>query len=109
MGHKGFKSLDALRPLAETLPVQRPPEQVRAVKVEPQKADTDPLIQVAFAVRFSTRKQMFQLARSKDLTLKTFILTALRKEYPELDIRDADLADLRVKRPPLRQAARPPT
>ena len=103
MGDKGFKSLDALRPMAETLPVQRPPEQARAVKiVEQQKAepktDDDPLVQIAFAARFSTRKQMFQLARDKDLTLKTFILTALREKYPELDIRDADLADLRVKR-----------
>jgi hypothetical protein len=98
MGNKEFKSLDALRPMAETLPVQRPPEQVRAVKVEPPKTDDDPLVQIAFAARFSTRKQMFQLARDKDLTLKTFILTALREKYPELDIRDADLADLRVKR-----------
>jgi hypothetical protein len=49
--------------------------------------------------RFSTRKRMFQAARDHDMTLKALILGALREKYPALGIEDADLIDLRAKRP----------
>jgi hypothetical protein len=34
--------------------------------------------------RFSTRKRMFQIARSHDITLKAMILGALKDKYPSL-------------------------
>ena len=40
---------------------------------------------------------MFQAAH--DMTLKALILGALREKYPALGIEDADLIDLRAKRP----------
>ena len=60
--------------------------------------DNDPLVQISFAARFSTRKRMFQVARDNDMTLKALILDALREKYPELGIEAADLIDLRAKR-----------
>ena len=62
------------------------------------KADNDPLVQISFIARFSTRKRMFQVARDHDVTLKALILSALREVYPTLGIENADLIDLRVKR-----------
>ena len=40
--------------------------------------DNDPLVQISFVARFSTRKRMFQVARDHDVTLKALILDALR-------------------------------
>ena len=60
--------------------------------------DNDPLVQISFVARFSTRKRMFQVARDHDVTLKALILSALREVYPTLGIEDADLIDLRGKR-----------
>ena len=62
------------------------------------KTDNDPLVQISFVGRFSTRKRMFQVARDHDVTLKALILSALRETYPSLGIEDADLIDLRGKR-----------
>ena len=62
------------------------------------KTDNDPLVQISFVARFSTRKRMFQVARDHDVTLKALILSALRETYPSLGIEDADLIDVRGKR-----------
>jgi hypothetical protein len=108
--NKKFQHVDILKEIAANLPTQRPPEPARAdvrpaVIVERSRLatavsppDNDPLVQISFSARFSTRKRMFQVARDHDVTLKALILGALREKYPALGIEDADLIDLRTKR-----------
>jgi len=103
---KKFQNVDILKEIAATLPTQRPPEparvDVRPVPIvelpRPVPAATDPQVQISFSARFSTRKGMFQVARDLDVTLKAFILDALRDKYPQLGITDDDLADMRTRR-----------
>lgn len=108
--NKKFQQVDILKELAASLPTQRPPAPVRpAVVVERQRLESavsaapanesDPLVQISFAARFTTRKRMFQVARDHDMTLKTLILGALREKYPALGIEDADLIDKRGAKP----------
>jgi hypothetical protein len=76
----------------------RPPAVRRAQRRYNGHAFIEPLVQISFSARFSTRKRMFQVARDHDVTLKALILGALREKYPALGIEDADLIDLRAKR-----------
>ena len=103
--NKKFQNVDILTEIAASLPTQRPPEPIRAdirpvpIVQRPQPAPAaDPLVQISFSARFSTRKRMFQAARDHDMTLKALILGALREKYPALGIEDADLVDLRAKK-----------
>jgi hypothetical protein len=103
--NKKFQNVDILTEIAASLPTQRPPEPMRAdirpvsIVQRPQPAPAaDPLVQISFSARFSTRKRMFQAARDHDMTLKALILGALREKYPALGIEDADLVDLRAKK-----------
>ena len=105
--NKKFERVDILKELAANMPTQRPPEPARAdVRPAPvvelprpqPAAPADPLVQISFSARFSTRKRMFQAARDHDMTLKALILGALREKYPALGIEDADLVDLRAKK-----------
>jgi hypothetical protein len=70
----------------------------QSVPAAPAEAPGEPQVQISFSARFSTRKQMFQLARDRDVTLKALILGALRDKYPALGITDDDLIDLRSTR-----------
>jgi hypothetical protein len=103
--NKKFERVDILKELAANMPTQRPPEPMRAdirpvpILQRPQPAPAaDPLVQISFSARFSTRKRMFQAARDHDMTLKALILGALREKYPALGIEDADLVDLRARK-----------
>jgi hypothetical protein len=101
---KKFQNVDILTEIAASLPTQRAPEPARPAPIverlrplQPAPAP-DPLVQISFSARFSTRKRMFQAARDHDMTLKALILGALREKYPALGIEDADLVDLRAKK-----------
>ena len=86
--------IQALARRRET-PLDQPSVATERPRPQPVPApESDPLVQISFAARFSTRKRMFQVA----LTLKALILSALRETYPSLGIEDADLIDLRGKR-----------
>jgi hypothetical protein len=102
------QNVDILKEIASSMPTQRPPEIVR-VQADPPRpqqprlaklptVSNDPQVQISFSARSSTRKQMFQVALDLDMTLKALVLVALRDKYPQLDIQDADLLDLRAKR-----------
>ena len=83
----------ALRPAAETLPTQNVPSQ------PPAKTDTpavsEPTVQFSFGLRRSQRKQLARLASDADMTMRAFILNALKEKG--LDVTDDDLLDLRRK------------
>ena len=99
---KKFQNVDILSEIAAQLPTQRPPAPARPAPIvelpRPVPAATDPQVQISFSARFSTRKGMFQVARDLDVTLKAFILGAIRDKYPQLGITDDDLADMRTRR-----------
>ena len=80
-------------------PLDQPSVATERPRPQPVPApESDPLVQISFAARFSTRKRMFKVARDQDVTLKALILSALQAKYPTLGIEAADLIDLRAKR-----------
>jgi hypothetical protein len=49
--------------------------------------------QIGFVLRQVTNERLKQLAREKGVSVRTVIMYVLGRTYPELDIRDEDLAD----------------
>jgi hypothetical protein len=78
MAEKNMKSImSALAPVASSLPSQdvsssRPAKPSAPVTDEPQ-------VQFAFSLRKSLRKQLARLADDADMTMRAFILNALKK------------------------------
>ena len=101
-GKKNFRSVaSALAPVAAGLPsqhVERPPTERAgqgSASHTAAAADTatEPLVQFSFALRKSLRKELARLADDADMTMRAFILEALREKG--LSVTDEDLADLR--------------
>jgi hypothetical protein len=92
-----------LSALASTMPTQRP-----AVATEPQtlkvvppaspkpKGQGEEIIQFSLSLRKDLRKQLARLADDVDMTMRAFVLNALKEKG--LAVRDDDLADLRKER-----------
>jgi len=83
-----------LSALAERMPTQRPAA-VEAPKPKPKPPD-EPITQLSLSLRKSLHKQLIKLAVDADVTLRAFVLGALKKEG--LPVRDDDLVDLRRTR-----------
>jgi hypothetical protein len=95
MSKKDLASVTAdLSSLAQTMPTQRPttsePPALRIV------APTEPVIQFSLSLRKSLRKQLARLADDADMTMRAFVLDALKAKG--LDVQADDLADLRKPR-----------
>jgi hypothetical protein len=92
MNRKNLAQVQAdLSALAEGLPSQhvgsaRPAKQPRATPKEE-------VIQFSLALRRSLRKELARLAGDADMTMRAFVLLALRDKG--LSVTDEDLADLR--------------
>ena len=56
-------------------------------------APAEPIVQFAFGLRKSLRKELARLAADADMTMRAFILDALKKK--KLPVTEEDLADLR--------------
>lgn len=80
-----------LASLAETVPTQRSPEARSRPKAEPGEEIT----QFSMSLRKSLRKEIAARAADADMTMRSFILLALREKG--LNITDDDLADLRKR------------
>lgn len=99
MPKKNMQSIvTALTPMAGSLPTQRP--QTKPVVSTPRpksiaNAD-DPQVQFSFNLRKTLRKQLLRLADDEDMTMRSFILEALREKG--LNVTDDDLRDLRKER-----------
>jgi hypothetical protein len=91
---KNLQSVAAsLGDLAATMPTQMPMSIVR----EPHRAaPREPLVQFSFSMRQSLRRELDQLALTNNVTMRSLVLNALRKEG--LSVTDADLLDLRKQR-----------
>ena len=95
MAKKDLQSVTAnLSGLAATLPTQKPvtPHNVGPVPVR----TAEKLVQFSLSMRPELRKQLDRLAADADMTMRAFVLHALKEKG--LDVRDEDLVDLRKQR-----------
>jgi hypothetical protein len=99
-----------LSALAATMPTQRSfppaptappvasepaaPKVARSPKLTP--AAPEPVTQFSFSLRKELRKQLARLADDADMTMRAFVLNALKAKG--LSVRDDDLLDLRTDR-----------
>ena len=95
MAKKDMKSIvSSLAPIASELPTQNvhhsPPAKPKA------PANDEPHVQFSFSLRKSLRKELARLADDSDMTMRAFILDALKEKG--LNVRTDDLADLRKER-----------
>lgn len=109
MSKKDLASVTAdLSALAQLMPTQRPAATVPppaaespALKaVAPAKPKTqveaEPITQFSLSLRKELRKQLARLSDEADMTMRAFVLHALKAKG--LAVRDDDLADLRKER-----------
>ena len=91
MAKKDLKKVQTdLSVLAGTLPTQH----VRAVPAKPA-ASTEEVIQISFSLRKRLRKELVHLANDADMTMRAFVLSALKDKG--LSVTEADLLDLRKR------------
>lgn len=79
-----------LSALASMMPTQRP-----AAAAEP-KGQGEEITQFSLSLRKDLRKQLARMADDADMTMRAFVLNALKDKG--LDVRPDDLADLRKER-----------
>ena len=89
-----------LSALASMMPTQRPvaePQALKAVPPAPKpKGEGEEITQFSLSLRKDLRKQLARLADEADMTMRAFVLNALKDKG--LDVRADDLADLRKER-----------
>ena len=95
MSKKDLASVTAdLSALAQMMPTQRPSaSEPSALKVI---APAEEVIQFSLSLRKGLRKQLARLADNADMTMRAFVLNALKDKG--LDVRPDDLMDLRKGR-----------
>jgi hypothetical protein len=114
MSKKDLANVTAdLSALASTMPTQRstaivpPPQEplvsepqvlkvVSAPKAKAKTAESEPVTQFSLSLRRDLRKQLARLADDADMTMRAFVLSALKAKG--LAVRDDDLRDLRKER-----------
>jgi hypothetical protein len=96
-----------LSALASIMPTQRPAGPTLAAFAQPAQppgrkrpplaaVEDEGATQFSLSLRKSLRKQLARLAGDADLTMRAFVLNALKEKG--LDVRDEDLIDLRKER-----------
>jgi hypothetical protein len=93
MSKKDLASVTAdLSALAQMMPTQRP----ATSEVPRPVAPTEEVIQFSLSLRKGLRKQLARLADDAEMTMRAFVLDALKGKG--LDVRPEDLLDLRKER-----------
>lgn len=82
----------ALAPVANSLPTQNVGSSVRR-EIPETPAPSEPIVQFSFDLRKSLRKELARLAADADMTMRAFILDALKEKG--LSVSEEDLKDLR--------------
>jgi len=91
MSKKDLASVTAdLSALAQIMPTQRQPP------VPKEVAPAEEVIQFSLSLRKGLRKQLARLADDADMTMRAFVLDALKAKG--LDVQPDDLLDLRKER-----------
>jgi len=109
MGKKDLASVTTdLSALASMMPTQKPvvsalaavvppPAPAAALKAAPvQQQEGEGVIQFSLSMRKQLRKQLARLASDTDMTMRAFVLNALKEKG--LSVCDDDLLDLRKER-----------
>lgn len=91
MAKKDLGAVGSLVSLAKDYPTQRAP-----MKVSGRAGEGEPVIQFSLSLRKSLRKQLMMLAVDADMTMRAFVLHALKDKG--LDVQPDDLLDLRRER-----------
>jgi hypothetical protein len=86
---------EATVPAAPSTPISPSPAKPAAT-VQPKSAKPEETIQFSLSLRKSLRKQLASLASDADMTMRAFVLQALKGKG--LSVRDDDLIDLRKER-----------
>ncbi len=95
MARKDLRSVAAsLTSVAATLPTQNVAPSPAVVVPEPREP-TEEIVQFSFGLRKSQRKELQRLAADADMTMRAFILNALKGQG--LTVTEDDLLDLRRK------------
>lgn len=95
MAKKNMQSIvSALTPVADELPTQNVKSRPSAKPTA--QAESEPSVQFSFSLRKSLRKQLARLADDEDMTMRAFILNALKEKG--LEVTDSDMLDLRKER-----------
>ena len=97
MNKKNLRSVAAsLTAVAAPLPTQNVAQDQPAAQPLAQPATpVEPIVQFSFGLRKSQRKELQRLASDADMTMRAFILDALRGKG--LTVTDEDLLDLRKR------------
>ena len=86
-----------LTALASSMPTQRPSSQVRAMPdatvIDLPKREEEEVTQFSLGLRKELRKQLARMADDADMTMRAFVLNALKEKG--LHVRDDDLLDRR--------------
>lgn len=109
MSKKDLASVTAdLSALASMMPTQRsvtaapataasePPALKVVAPPKPEAAEDEKVMQFSLSLRKGLRKQLARLADDADMTMRAFVLNALKAKG--LAVRDDDLIDLRKER-----------
>jgi hypothetical protein len=91
MAKRDLGDVGALASLAKDYPTQRAPS-----KASDRAGEGEPVIQFSLSLRKSLRKQLMLLASDADMTMRAFVLNALKDKG--LDVQPDDLLDLRKER-----------
>jgi hypothetical protein len=95
MAKKDLQSVTAnLSGLAAMMPTQKPASPLKVGSASAR--ETEKLVQFSLSMRPELRKQLDRLAADADMTMRAFVLYALREKG--LDVKDEDLEDLRKRR-----------
>ena len=92
MAKKDLGGVGSIASLAKDCPTQRAPS-----KTASRAGEGEPVIQFSLSLRKSLRKQLMLLASDADMTMRAFVLNALKDKG--LDVQPDDVLDLRKERP----------
>jgi len=97
MVKKDLRSVAAsLSSVAHSLPSQHvAPVATVVTNARPAPASTEPVVQFSFGLRKSQRRELQRLSADADMTMRAFILNALKENG--LSVTEEDLLDLRRK------------
>jgi hypothetical protein len=96
MVKKDLSAIGNLANLAANMPTQRPVAPAEPTLKAVPRAKQEQVAQFSLSLRKSLRKQLANLAAENDMTMRAFVLGALKDKG--LSVRDDDLTDMRKER-----------
>lgn len=93
------KNLQSVAASLSAVAAQLPTQNVQPAAARPAPVEAfppaEPIVQFSFGLRKSQRRELQRLAADSDMTMRAFILSALREKG--LNVTEEDLLDLRRK------------